>query len=216
MKLLKSFAKEKLLFLSMLTFVFVASSALVIANPDVITKLTYHGGKLNELPVLASNSNFPIISAQGALAVDLDSGVTLYDKAADQRLLPASTTKIMTALVAMDYYSLNDVVTIPIMEIDADNQRMGLIPGEQITFENLLYGLLVYSASDAAMALAENYPGGLENFVAAMNQKAALLHLENTHFVNPVGLDGGEHYSTAKDMVRLSEVAMENPVFAKV
>lgn len=217
MKFFKSFSKSNLLFLAMLSFVFIASFALAVSNKDTLQKLIYKGGMVSDLPVLSANSNFPVLSAQGALAVDLDSGVTLYEKNSELKLLPASTTKIMTALVAMDYYRLDQVIAVGQVTVGFDTQRMGLIAGEQITFEDLLYGLLVYSASDAAVTLADNYPGGAEAFVAAMNQKAGSLHLVNTHFENPVGLDGnGDQVSTAKDMVRLSEVAMQNPEFAKI
>lgn len=215
-KFLRSFSKDKLLFLTILSFVFIASCALVVTKREEITKLFYNGNSVNDLPVLSADSNFPIISAQGALAVDIESGVTLYEKNPDLKLLPASTTKIMTALVALDYYSLNDVITVGQPGVPPDSQRLGLVTGEQMTFENLLYGLLVYSASDAAMTIAQNYPGGVESFVSVMNQKASEFHLEHTHFSNPIGLDGGENESTARDMTRLSEIAMQNPEFAKV
>ena len=218
MKLLKEFSSKKnLLYLAMLAVVFTASFAIAVTKRGEIQKLVYQEGKASDLPLLKESSGFPIVSAQGALAVDLDSGVTLYEKNADQKLLPASTTKIMTALVAMDYYKLDQVITIGQISVGTDTQRMGLVPGEQITFQDLLYGLLVYSASDVAMTLADNYSGGVEAFVAAMNQKAQALSLVNTQFENPVGLDGnGDQVSTAKDMVRLTRVAMQNPEFAKI
>ena len=217
MKLLKSFAKKNLLYLAMLALVFIASFAIAVTRREEIQKLVYQEGKVSDLPVLTASGSFPIVSAQGALAVDLDSGVTLYEKNADQKLLPASTTKIMTALVAMDYYKFDQVITVGKLSVGTDTQRMGLVAGEQITFQDLLYGLLVYSASDVAMTLADNYSGGVDAFVAAMNQKAQALNLVNTHFENPVGLDGnGDQVSTAKDMVRLTRVAMQNPEFAKI
>lgn len=215
-KLLHSYSKDKLLFLAILTFVFIATCTLVIVKRDEIVKLVYKANSVNDLPVLNKDSDFPIVSAQGALAVDIDSGVTLYEKNPDQKMLPASTTKIMTALVALDYYSLNDVITVGDVKVPADSQRLGLVKGEQMTFESLLYGLLVYSASDAAVVLAQSYPGGLESFVSAMNQKAVEYHMINTHFSNPIGLDGEQNESTARDMVRLSEIAMKNHEFAKV
>jgi len=93
---------------------------------------------------------------------------------------------------------------------------MGLYLGEQMTFENLLYGLLVYSANDAAETLAQNFPGGYDNFITAMNQKATDLSMTNSYFDNPVGLDTDGQHSTARDLIRASEVAMRNPEFAKV
>ncbi|MCX6705160.1 MAG: D-alanyl-D-alanine carboxypeptidase [Candidatus Woesebacteria bacterium] len=176
------------------------------------------------LPVLGLNSTFPILSAQGALAVDLNSGVNLYEKNPDIKLLPASTTKIVTALVALDSYPLDQIVTIG--KINVIGQKMGLSKGEQITVENLLYGLLVYSANDAAEALATNYCAprsfsevgscGRDVFIVAMNQKAKNLSMINSNFQNPAGLDGSNQITTAKDLIRVSEVAMRIPAFSKI
>lgn len=93
---------------------------------------------------------------------------------------------------------------------------MGLYVGEQMTFENLLNGLLVYSANDAAETLAQDFPGGYDAFINAMNAKAKDLNMTNSHFDNPVGLDAGDQYTTARDLVEASEVAMRNPEFAKI
>jgi len=144
----------------------------------------------------------------------LNSGVTLYEKDADKKLLPASTTKIVTALVAMDYYPLEKILTVG--KVNVEGQKMNLIYGERISVNDLLYGLLIYSANDAAEVLAENYLGGRNGFVFAMNAKAKELHLTNSYFSNPSGLDGNGHYSTARDLVRVSWIAMENPLFAKI
>lgn len=209
--------KNNFLYLAILAFVFISTSALSLSGeiPELISKVT--GGSTKTFPpnpVLSANSSFPVLSAQGALAVDLNSGVSLYEKNPDTPLLPASTTKIVTALVALDAYSLDQVFTVGKVKIDG--QKMGLFQGEQISFENLLYGLLVYSANDAAEVLAESYPGGYDAFILAMNQKAKDLSMINSKFQNPVGLDGVNQISTAKDLVRVSEVAMRNPEFAKV
>jgi len=171
-------------------------------------------GNASDLPVLIGTNNFPILSGQGIIAVDADSNVTLFEKNSNAKLLPASTTKILTALTCLDYYKLDDVLTAknPVVE----GQRMGLVDGEQMTVQNLLKGLLIYSANDAAIVLAQNYPGGIDAFVSAMNAKAASLHLENSHFTNPIGLDNPDQYTTALDMVRLGKVAMHNENFAQI
>jgi len=91
-----------------------------------------------------------------------------------------------------------------------------LLPGEKITAENLLYGLLVGSGNDAAQTLAENFPGGMANFVSAMNRKAWEIKLSGTHFANPMGLDEENHYSTARDLAQLALIAIKNPSFAKI
>jgi D-alanyl-D-alanine carboxypeptidase (penicillin-binding protein 5/6) len=165
-------------------------------------------------PVLKDNSKtFPIVSAQAALAIDLSSMTPLYEKNPDLSLLPASTTKIVTALVAMDFYQEDDVLRVD--GIKTDGQKMGLFEGENITAGNLLDGLLIFSANDAAEVLAQNYPGGKDQFVRAMNEKAEVYNLKNTHFENPTGFDGNNHYSTAKDLIIIAIEAMRIPKFAQ-
>lgn len=206
----------RFLYLSMLSFVFIATSALALSATHN-NQLTTNNKKVKafaDLPVLSRDSSFPIFSAQAALAVDENSEVTLYEKNPDSPLLPASTTKIVTSLVAMDYYPLDTALKVG--NIGTDGQKMGLIKGEEIKVENLLYGLLVYSANDAAEVLAQNYQGGKDAFVAAMNKKAQELSLKNTNFKNPAGLDGDEQVTTARDLVIVSQVAMKNPEFAKI
>lgn len=166
------------------------------------------------MPTISKTASFPIVSAQAALAIDLTSGVTLYEKNPDSPLLPASTTKIVTALVAREYYPLDLVLKVG--DIKIEGQKMGLIKGEEITVESLLYGLLVYSANDAAEVLAQNFPGGRDLFIVAMNIKAKELNLDHSKFSNPTGLDGNGHVSTARDLILVSEIAMEDPIFATI
>lgn len=204
----------------MLSFVFIASSALALSpvRPAVYQKIIAVISKKEfpANPVISKDATFPIFSSQGVLAVDLVSGVTLFEKDADKILLPASTTKIITALVAMNAFNKGDVIEIG--NIVVEGQKMGLKKGEKITISDLLYGLLVYSANDAAEALAQNYLGGRDNFISAMNDLTKSLHLENTNFTNPSGLDGyGNHIvSTARDLIRVSSYAMKNPEFANI
>jgi D-alanyl-D-alanine carboxypeptidase len=211
--------KNRFLYLALLTFIFVSTTALAISGqiPGAVKNLSiidFSKKNFPPNPVLAADSSFPVLSAQGALAVDLDSGISLYEKKPDTKLLPASTTKIVTALVTLDSYPLDQIITVG--KINVDGQKMGLFSGEKITVENLLYGLLVYSANDAAEALANSYSGGYEAFILAMNAKAADLSMNNSHFDNPVGLDTDDQHATAKDLVRASEVAMRIPEFAKM
>lgn len=212
--------KNNFLFFLMLVFVFIVSSSLAISGkvPDLISRLPVVAKEVKNfppVPVVPGNPTFPIISAEGVVAMDLDSGVALYEKNPDSAFLPASTTKIITALVVLDSYSLDAILIVP-QKVGVDGQKMGLIAGEQMRVENLLYGLLVYSANDAAETLAQNYPGGRDAFISAMNDKARALSMNNSHFANPVGLDEDDQRSTARDLVRASEVAMRNPEFAKI
>ncbi len=213
----------KFLRICLLSFILIAASALAISGESIEYPPRETKEPVSDIenvepstpaPVLAGNVSFPILSAQAALAIDLDSRITLYEKDPDKPLLPASTTKIITALVAMDYYPLDKVLRVG--KVGVKGQKMGLVEGEQITVGNLLYGLLVYSANDAAEVLAENFPGGRDLFITAMNLKVEELGLENTHFNNPSGLDGNRHLSTARDLIQVSEVAMEDVQFRQM
>lgn len=165
-------------------------------------------------PILSEIATQPLIYAKSALVVDLGTGKALYQKNPEDPVFPASTTKIITAMVTLDSYDLDQ--TVIVSKISVDGQKMGLKIGEKISVENLLYGLLVYSANDAAEALAANYPGGRDIFIAAMNVKAKELGLSASLFTNPTGLDHMGQVTTATDLVRASVVAMENPIFAKI
>ena len=154
----------------------------------------------------------PIFTARAALAVDRASGERLFEKNEDLPLWPASTTKIMTALVALEAYKPDEIVIVenPILE----GRIMNLRPGERITVEALVQGMLIHSANDAAYALADHHPQGREGFVSRMNQKARALNLINTHFVDPVGFDNDKQYSTASDLAELATVAFQQPLIA--
>ena len=166
------------------------------------------------IPVLVPNVLYPEISAQGILIKDLDSGVVMYAKNEKQPLSPASTTKIMTALVTLDKFNLDDVLTVN--TVINNGRVMNLTHLEKLTVEALLYGTLVHSANDAAYTLAENYPGGYAAFISEMNRKAKELGLTDTYFTNPIGFDDENHYSTASDLARLASFALSNKVIAKI
>lgn len=152
------------------------------------------------------------VTATAVAVYDIDSGVYLYKRNELMPLEPASTTKILSALVALDYYKLDDVLTVK--QLMNDGQNMHLVAGERMTVENLLFGTLVESANDAVYTLAENYPGGVDKFVNVMNQKAKALHLDSSRFTNPVGFDDPNHIMTALDLVRLASYVLTNPTIA--
>ncbi len=154
------------------------------------------------------------VSAAAAVLMDVDSGRLLYEKNGEKRMLIASTTKLMTALVALEQGGLQQEITVTGGHM-AEGSSMYLRPGEKLTLETLLYGLLLCSGNDAALAVTECM-GGTAPFVARMNEKAAELGMENTHFANPNGLDDEAHYSTAEDMARLAAAAMDDPVLRRV
>lgn len=153
-------------------------------------------------------------SATAAILMDGDTGEVLYEKNPDRQMLIASTTKLMTALVALEQGGLQQEITVTGGHM-AEGSSMYLRPGEKLTLETLLYGLLLSSGNDAALAVTECM-GGAVPFVARMNEKAAELGMENTHFANPNGLDDEAHYSTAEDMAKLAAAAMDDPVLRRV
>jgi len=168
------------------------------------------------LPACARAVDAPRESAGAAALLDTRSGTLLYASNADAQLGIASTTKVMTALVALERTALTDLVEIPAACTRIEGSSIYLRPGEQLSVETLLYGLLLESGNDAAEALAWYVSGSSEAFAEEMNRKASELGLANTHFTNPSGLDDAEHYSTATDLARLFAAAMENPDFARI
>ena len=154
------------------------------------------------------------VSATAAVLMDADMGQVLYEKNGDRQMLIASTTKIMTALVVLEHAAPDDVITVTPDHM-AEGSSMYLRAGETVRVEELLYGLLLCSGNDAALALTE-CAGGLTPFVALMNEKAAALDMAHTSFANPNGLDADGHYSTARDMAVLAAAAVENPTFRRI
>ena len=155
------------------------------------------------------------ISAQKAILVDAATGRVLYEKDADSRSLIASTTKIMTALIICEQCNVLDRMRIPKEAVGIEGSSMYLKEGEVLTLQELLYGLMLQSGNDAAVALAIYCGGTVEGFAELMNDKAHLLGMTGTHFENPNGLDSPDHYSTARDLAVLASYAMKNPIFAK-
>jgi len=167
--------------------------------------------------LLAAVLVFPCkaVSAQSAILIDAQTGRILYEKLPNQQSLIASTTKIMTALIVCEQCNVLDRVRIPKEAVGIEGSSVYLQEGEILTIQELLYGLMLHSGNDAAVALAIYCGGTVEGFVQLMNDKAHRLKLEDTQFANPNGLDSPGHYSTAADMARLTAYAMENPIFAQ-
>lgn len=155
------------------------------------------------------------VSARSAVLVDGSTGRVLFEKQANTKGLIASTTKIMTALVVCEQCNVLDRMRIPKEAVGIEGSSMYLREGEVLTIQELLYGLMLRSGNDAAVALAIYCGGTVEGFAELMNDKARNLGLKDTHFANPNGLDSPGHYSTAKDMATLACYAMQNPIFAQ-
>lgn len=155
-------------------------------------------------------------SAASSVLMDVDSGRVLYARNENSKMLIASTTKIMTALVALENGDLSSTVKVTAEAANTEGSSMYLKAGEKLTLETLLYGLMLCSGNDAAVAVAQGVAGSTDKFVKLMNQKAKELGMSHTSFANPNGLDDDKHYSTALDMAILACAAMNNETFARI
>ncbi len=171
--------------------------------------------KPSKYPLNTGHENPPLISALSAVVTDSESGVMLFSLNPQEKLRPASITKLMTALVALEYYPASQILTVRRLAPANGESEMGLAVGDKVSVQNLIYGLLVPSGNDAAYTLADNYPGGIENFIYSMNKKAADLHMNNTHFENPSGIDSLYHLSTARDISLLTIQALQDPLISR-
>ncbi len=161
----------------------------------------------------------PEITAAGAIVMEASTGTILYEKNAYEAYYPASTTKLMTSLLAIEQCPLSDVVTCSynsIHSIDKDSSRIGLTVGEQVTMEEALYAILLASANEVSYAVAEHIGGTIDNFVAMMNKRAAELGCVNTNFKNPHGLDNEEHVTCAYDLALITKQAISYTTFRRI
>ena len=157
-------------------------------------------------------------TSKASLLMNLNTGEIYEERNIDEKVYPASTTKILTAILAIENGKLTDTVTVSdtASQLPSGSSGMGLIRGEELTVEQLLYGLMVSSANDAANALGEYVAGSIDDFVKMMNEKAKELGAVNTHFCNTNGLHDDDHYTTARDMAIIARYAMKNKTFRKL
>ncbi|RLC37843.1 hypothetical protein DRH29_00290 [candidate division Kazan bacterium] len=187
---------------------------------DANYTLTSFVQNLNTLIGPIKNPGYPgpELAAKSVMILDQDSGRVLYAKNPDARLPIASLTKIMTALVVLDKYQNNLDMPIQVSSIaaEATGSRMYLYKNERLTALDLLKGLLIQSANDAATVFATEIADDPSSFVRAMNSKAQEMGLINTHFTNDIGFDEADHYSTARDIAEMTRVALNNEIFAEI
>jgi len=191
----------------------VVSSVVVASNPDTVLLIQKPDVVL---PVVNPGISQPELTATSAIVIDEQSAVTLFDKNSQQQFSPASTTKLMTALVARSIFELDMALAVPSIVSALDGTRMGLVPGERLSVLALLKGTLMQSGNDAAITLASAHPAGLDGFILDMNLLAEIYHLDHTSFKNPVGYDAPEHFSTARDLALLAREAMRDPVLRNI
>lgn len=168
------------------------------------------------LPISTTYSAPPTIQAQAAILIDAKTGQILYEKNSRKRNAPASTTKVLTAIIAIESGHLDDEVKVSQRAANTAGSSMHLSPGQIISMRELITGLLLRSGNDAAIAIAEHLAGSVENFVTLMNYKAELLDASNSHFANPHGLTTPGHYSTAFDLAWIARYALTNPIFSTI
>lgn len=172
--------------------------------------------EVSPIPTLKHEALKPDIEAKAAIIMDYDTGLVLYNKNMREEMPMASLTKIMTAILILEDHDLSEVVTVGSSFPDLEGVRIWLRRGERLTVHDLLKAILIRSAGDAALALAEHHSGSVEEFVQAMNERAKELNLIHTQFANPVGLDDDGHYSSAYDLAILSKYALHFPTFRAI
>lgn len=210
----KNYGKVLMVVMALVVILLMVSCLTVVADSSITSAVTLSEREI-KVPA-GAKAAAPDLWAAAAVLTDGESGRVLYEKNAHQRLPIASTTKIMTALVVRDRAALSDKVTISPQAAAVGEQTVGLVAGETLTVEDLLWALLVLSANDAGQALAEHTAGSVQAFADLMNQKAASLGAADSHFVNPHGLDQAGHYSSAYDLAIMGGELMKDPVLAKM
>lgn len=201
----------------LLVFMYPGHNAIqtIVVNPGEVRAYTVTTPPVSLYP-LSDGFKAPYVSARSVVIQDGISKTIMFSKNPDTLSMPASITKVMTALVALDYWTDLDAIIEVKNEDRAIGQTIDLQKGERISVKNILYGLLVHSGNDAALAVADNYPGGYAIFVEAMNAKAKKLHLDNTTFKNPSGVEQYGHLTTSRDLAILASTALDNEVLAEM
>ena len=197
-------------------FLILFVNTIVLADDE--EELEYNENEIQELIVESSAipTEEPKINARAAIIYDRTTNEIIWGKNELQKRPMASTTKIMTAIVVLENSNLSDVVTISKKAAGTGGSRLKISTGDKITINDLLYGLMLRSGNDAAVALAEYVGGSVEGFASLMNKKAKELGLENTNFVTPHGLDNENHYTTAYELAVLTDYALNNKTFSKI
>lgn len=193
------------------------------AEPATLEELQEEAEARKALPIQSNEiDNWPAgpqVSAQAAILMDANTGVILYSKNIHERLYPASTTKIMTTLLAMENGNLDDMVEFShdaVFSVPADGSKMGMDEGESLSLEDCLYGIMVASANEAANAAGEYVSGSIENFVALMNERAQEIGCTDTHFTNTNGLHDPQHYTSVYDLALISSLFFRNEMLCKI
>lgn len=202
MKLYKIFLSFCILFLSFNYMVFADDE-----NEETLNDISSY------IQVSSEITKEPIINSRAAIVYDRTSGSVLFGKNENEKSKMASTTKIMTAIIVLETSNLDDIVTVSSKAASTGGSRLGLKTNDKISVRDLLYGLMLCSGNDAAVALAEHVGGSVQDFANLMNRKIDFLGLNSTHFVTPHGLDNDDHYTTAYELAVITNYALKNETF---
>ena len=184
---------------------------IVFADDELEEDMVWSDNEVQEV-----EANVPSVLSRHCICMERTTGLVLFEKDAYTKCAMASTTKILTGLIIIENCKLNEEVTISKKAANTGGSTLGISTGQKITVEGLLYGLLLRSGNDTAVALAEHLSGSVEEFSVLMNERARQIGLMNSNFVTPHGLDNEEHYTTAYDLAILTNVALKNETFARI
>lgn len=209
---------KRIISLILIIMIIIFNSTYVLADDEneILEKPIIEEEEKKEIEAAANSETKPTINSRRYAIYDRLSGRCIYGKDENKQTAMASTTKIMTAMIVIESCKLTDSVTVSAKAAGTGGSRLGLKKDDIITVNDLLYGLMLRSGNDAAVALAIHTAGSIEKFADLMNAKAIKLGLKNTHFVTPHGLDNEEHYTTAYELAKLTDYALKNETFAKI
>ena len=211
--------------LSLVVFIVILQIGVIVLSKSSFASNLFTRQKQNKLANIVASSNFvpvanegyqhaPFVSAKSVIIADAATGYEMFEKNSNFRHLSASTTKLMTALAALEKCLPENIITVD--RVNTNGTQMGLASGDQVTVETLLYGMLMASGNDAAYVLATSCADSYEGFINLMNDRARSLEMANTHFDNPAGFDSDYNFSTAADLAKLAKDAVANPLISKI
>ena len=209
--------KKLIKIISIITLIFIISVFPSYADDEnEIEEIVIEENEKEEIEAAANSNAKPTINSRRYVIFDRLSGRCIYGKDENKQTAMASTTKIMSIIIVVENCNLSDTVTITAKAAGTGGSKLGLHTDDKITVMDLLYGLMLRSGNDAAVALAIHTAGSVEKFADLMNQKAEELGLTNTHFVTPHGLDNPNHYTTAYELAKITDYALKNETIAKI
>ena len=201
----------------------ISYSMTTLAAPSASTDYNEEAEARKSIPIktneIANWPTGPELGAEAAYLLEASTGTVLYAKNMDERLYPASTTKILTCLIAVENCSMDEIITFShdaVFSLESGSSNIGIDPGQSMTLRECLYGILVGSANEVANAVAEHVAGSIDAFADMMNEKAKELGCTNSHFVNPHGLHNENHYTTAHDLALIARAFFQNEQLAKI